>query len=127
MSAKTFCDHLSLRFFKCKSQKLVEKYCKLCKANLKIDLKIDYELDPRSEDPWRSGTCLNCSPYLIKIYNLTKYNGKHIHCGNDIKFGEGNTLREAWDNLFKSILKFEGVSNEDGLWLKLDIAKVLDF
>lgn len=119
MSAKTFLDRFSLRFFKCHSQKLVEKYCKLCKANLKID----YELDPRSEDMWRSGTFPNCSPYLIEIYNLTKCNGEHVHCGNDIRFGEGNTLREAWDNLFKNILEFEGVNNEDGLWLKLDIAK----
>ena len=119
MSAKTLCDCLGLRFFKCHSQKLVEKYCKLCKANLKID----YELDPRSEDIWRSGTFPNCSPYLIEIYNLTKYNGEHVHCGNDIRFGEGNTLREAWDNLFKNILEFEGVGNEDGLWLKLDIAR----
>lgn len=119
MSAKTFWDHLSLRFFKCHSQKLVEKYCKLCKANLKID----YELDPRSEDLWRSGTFPNCSPYLIEIYNLTKYNGEHRYCGNDIRFGEGNTLKEAWDDLFKNILVFEGVSNEDGLWLKLDIAR----
>lgn len=120
MSAKTLCDRLSLKFFKCKSQKLVEKYCKLCKANLKID----YELDPRSEDMWRSGVFPNCSPYLIEIYNLTKYKGGHWHCGDDIRFGEGNTLREAWDDLFKNILDFEGVSNEDGLWLKLDIAKV---
>ena len=120
MSAKTLCDRLSLRFFKCHSQKLVEKYCKLCKANLKID----YELDPRSEDMWRSGTFPNCSPYLIEIYNLTKYKGEHCHCGNDIRFGEGNTLREAWDDLFKNILDFEGVTSEDKLWLKLDIAKV---
>ena len=120
MSAKTLCDRLSLRFFKCKSQKLVEKYCKLCKANLNTS----YELDPRSEDMWRSGTFPTCSPYLIEIYNLTKYKGEHRHCGNDIRFGEGNTLREAWDDLFKNILDFEGVSNEDGLWLKLDIAKV---
>lgn len=119
MSAKTLCDRLSLRFFKCKSQKLVEKYCKLCKENLKID----YELDPRSEDMWRSGVFPNCSPYLIEIYNLTKYRGAHVHCGDDIRFGEGGTLREAWDDLFKNILKFEGVSNEDGLWLKLDIAR----
>lgn len=120
MSAKTLRDRLSLRFFKCKSQKLVEKYCKLCKVNLKID----YEIDPRSEDMWRSGVFPNCSPYLIEIYNLTKYKGEHWHCGDDISFGEGNTLREAWDDLFKNILDFEGVSNEDGLWLKLDIAKV---
>ena len=119
MSAKTLCDCLGLRFFKYHSQRLVEKYCKLCKANLKID----YELDPRSEDMWRSGTFPSCSPYLIEIYNLTKYKGEHVHCGNDIRFGEGNTLREAWDDLFKNILEFEGVSNEDGLWLKLDIAK----
>ena len=121
MSAKTVWDHLSLRFFKCRSQKLVEKYCKLCKANLKID----YELDPRSEDMWRCGVFSNCcSSYLIEIYNLTKYKGEHWHCGDDISFGEGNTLREAWDDLFKNILDFEGVSSEDGLWLKLDIARV---
>lgn len=117
MTAETFLDHLSIKFFKCHSQRLVEKYCKLCKDNFV------FRIDSRSEDIWRSGAFPNGSPYLIKIYNLTKYNGKHIHCGNDIKIGGGNTLREAWDNLFKSILKFEGVSNEDGLWLKLDIAK----
>jgi len=120
MSAKTFCDRLSLRFFKCRSQRLVEKYCKLCKDNLKIDC----EIDPRSEDMWRSGTFPNCSPYLIEIYNLTKYNGKHCHSSNDIRFGEGNTLKEAWDDLFKNILDFEGVTCEEGLWLKLDIARV---
>ena len=120
MSDKTLYDRLSLRFFKCKSQKLVEKYCKLCKANLKID----YELDPRCEVMWRSGTFPNCFPYLIEIFNLTKYGGAYVHCRNDIKFGEGNTLREAWDDLFKNILEFEGVSNEDGLWLKLDIARL---
>ena len=120
MSAKTFWDHLSLRFFKCHSQKLVEKYCKLCKDNLKID----YELDPRSEDMWRYGIFPNHFSYLIEIYDVTKYRGVHVHCGNDISFGKGNTLREAWDDLFKNILEFEGVSNEDGLWLKLDIAKV---
>ena len=119
MSAKTLCDRLSLRFFKCRSQRLVEKYCKLCKENLKIN----YEIDPRSEDMWRSGVFPNCSPYLIEIYNLTKYKGEHCHCGKDIRFGEGNTLREAWDDLFKNILDFEGVTSEDGLWLKLDIAK----
>ena len=119
MSAKTLCDRLSLRFFKCRSQRLVEKYCKLCKENLKID----YELDPRSEDMWRSGVFPNCSPYLIEIYNLTKYKGEHCHCGNDIQFGEGSTLKEAWDDLFKNILVFEGVTSEDGLWLKLDIAR----
>lgn len=119
MSAKTFWDHLSLRFFKCCSQKLVEKYCKLCKDNLKIY----YELNPRSEDMWRSGIFPNHFSYLIEIYDVTKYRGVHVHCGDDIRFGKGNTLREAWDDLFKNILEFEGVSNEDGLWLKLDIAK----
>ena len=119
MSAKTVWDRLSLRFFKCRSQKLVEKYCKLCKVNLKIN----YELDPRSEDMWRSGIFPTCSPYLIEIYNLTKYKGEHRYTANDISFGEGRTLREAWDDLFKNILVFEGVTSEDGLWLKLDIAK----
>lgn len=117
MSAKTFCDHLSLRFFKCHSQRLVEKYCKLCKANLKID----YEVNPRSEDMWRSGVFPNCSPYQIEIYNLTKYKGKRWHCRDDIRFGEGETLREAWDDLFKNILEFERAECEEALWMKLEL------
>lgn len=100
-------DWLEYRLHPSKWQKLIEKYIEtVAKAGTKL------ELSTRFWTAWKQ-------PYHAKIYNLTRWHGRHADDRFDICPGDGDTLTEAYEQLWENVLEFEHVSCEDALWIKL--------
>lgn len=103
-------DWLEYRLHPSKWQKLVEKYIEtMARAGTEL------ELSTRFWTSWKQ-------PYHAKIYNLTRWHGLHADDRFDIYPGGGDTLAQAYKQLWENVLEFEHVSCEEALWIKLVMA-----
>lgn len=94
-------DKLMATVFKSPQQRLCERYAH---ANPE-----HHEISIRRYDGWEIHD--GC-PYHAEIWNLTKYNGKHVHTTGDIVFGVGLSIADAFSDLLRNIVAYERISEK---------------
>lgn len=95
-------DKICTKFFKSKQQRLCERYAKLSPGK--------FELIIRRESLWWSFCGYE---YSVEAWNKTKYAG-HCHKSDDLKFGCGISVSDAFSDLARKILAYEKLENNDG-------------
>lgn len=94
-------DILMATIFKSPQQEICERYAR---ANPER-----HEIQIRRWDGWE---LLDGCPYRAEIWNMTKYNGSHMHTYGDIVFGVGLTIADAFSDLLRNIVAYERISEK---------------
>ena len=91
-------DHMIHKYFKSSQQELCERYCSAYPSKTVLEL--------RKERIWEA---LRGMEYKVEIWNLGKYDGRHVlHNGDDVSHANGVSISDAYSQLLRNIMRKEG-------------------
>lgn len=92
----TRADKVIAKFHKSRQQRLCERYASMCPERFSLIL--------RRNEKWKD---VYGWEYLVEAWNTMKYPGKHCNTSDDLQFGEGISISDAFSDFARNILKYE--------------------